>query len=87
MLSAGEIKQRARALGFDLCGVAAAERYPELDFFEEWLARGFAAGMEWLPRSAAKRADGRRVVPGARSGVVTGTLNNSAGGTRSSIRQ
>jgi epoxyqueuosine reductase len=71
------IKEKARELGFDLCGVAAAERYPELGFFDEWLARGFAADMHWLPRSAEKRADVRNVLPGARSVIVTGTLYNT----------
>ena len=77
MLSAEEIKQRARELGFDLCGVAAAERYPELLFLREWLDRGYAAEMDWLPRSAEKRADVRNILPGARSVIVTGTLYNT----------
>jgi len=77
LITAGQIKDKARALGFDLCGIAAAERYPELGFFEEWLARGFAADMDWLPRSAEKRADVRNVLPGARSVIVTGTLYNT----------
>jgi epoxyqueuosine reductase len=33
--------------------------------------------MAWLPRSAAKRADVRNVLPGARSVIVTGTLYNT----------
>jgi epoxyqueuosine reductase len=77
LITAGQIKDKARALGFDLCGIAAAERYPELGFFEEWLARGFAADMDWLRRSAEKRADVRNVLPGARSVIVTGTLYNT----------
>src|SRR5690606_17204670 len=31
-LSAGAIKQKAREMGFDLCGIAAADAYPELAF-------------------------------------------------------
>jgi epoxyqueuosine reductase len=77
LITAPQIKDKARALGFDLCGIAAAARYPELGFFEEWLARGFAADMDWLPRSAEKRADVRNVLPGARSVIVTGTLYNT----------
>jgi epoxyqueuosine reductase len=78
VLSAHDIKEHARALGFDVCGIAAAERYPELDFLDEWLARGFAADMEWLTRTADKRADVRHVLPGARSVIVTATLYNTA---------
>jgi epoxyqueuosine reductase len=77
VLSAEQIKQRARALGFDLCGVAAAESHPELLFLREWLDRGYAADMGWLPRSAEKRADVRNVLSGARSVIVTGTLYNT----------
>jgi epoxyqueuosine reductase len=70
------IKEKARELGFDLCGVAAADAYPELAFLREWLDRGYAATMGWLARSADRRSDVRHVVPGARSVVVTGTLYN-----------
>jgi epoxyqueuosine reductase len=77
VLSARTIKERARILGFDLCGIAATERYPELGFLEEWLDHGYAADMAWLPRSAEKRADVRNVLPGARSVIVTGTLYNT----------
>ena len=76
-MTGDRIKAKARELGFDLCGIAAAERYPELGFFEEWLARGFAADMDWLPRSADKRADVRNVLPGAQSVIVTATLYNT----------
>ena len=76
-ITSNSIKTRARELGFDLCGVARAESYPELSFLSEWLDRGYAATMAWMHRSADKRADVRRVVPGARSVVVTATLYNS----------
>jgi hypothetical protein len=35
------ISERARSLGFDLCGVVRAESFPELAQFEEWLGRGY----------------------------------------------
>jgi epoxyqueuosine reductase len=77
LLTAQQIKDKARAIGFDLCGIAAAESYPELGFFAEWVTRGFAADMDWLPHSADQRADVRNVLPGARSVIVTGTLYNT----------
>jgi epoxyqueuosine reductase len=76
-LSSDAIKQRARELGFDLCGVAQAEAFPELKYFNEWIARGYAGTMGYLPRSARRRADVRHVVPSARSVIVTGTLYNT----------
>jgi epoxyqueuosine reductase len=71
------IKEKARALGFDLCGIAPVDSYPELSFIHEWIERGYAADMAWLPRSADKRADVRLVLPGARSVIVTATLYNT----------
>jgi len=77
LLTASALKARARDIGFDLCGIARADNYPELAFLSEWLGRGHAATMEWMHRSAEKRADVRNVVPGARSVIVTATLYNT----------
>ncbi len=74
MLSATEIKAKASELGFDLCGIAPVENFPELEYLKEWLARGYAGDMTYMSRSAERRADVRNVVPGARSVIVTGTL-------------
>jgi epoxyqueuosine reductase len=71
------IKVKARELGFDLCGVAPAADLPELTFFAQWLARGYAGEMAYLHRSADQRADVRRVLPSARTVIVTGTLYNT----------
>ena len=77
MLTAERIKARARELGFDLCGIAPADNFPELAYLAEWLARGYAGDMAYMSRSAERRADVRNVVPGARSVIVTGTIYNS----------
>jgi hypothetical protein len=71
------VKQKARELGFDLCGVAPAERFPELSFLREWLDRGYGGNMTYLHRSAKRRADARHAVPGARSVIMTGTVYNT----------
>ena len=71
------VKRKALELGFDLCGVAPAEAFPELSFFREWLDRGYAGDMAYLARSADRRSDVRAVVPGARSVIVTGTVYNT----------
>ena len=78
LIDSSAIKRQAREIGFDLCGVARAESYPELTFLTEWLGRGYAATMDWMPRSAERRADVRNVVPGARSVIVTATLYNTS---------
>ncbi len=77
MLTAERIKAKASGLGFDLCGVAPVDTFPELRFLPEWIARGYAGDMAYMARSADKRADVRNVVPGARSVIVTGTIYNT----------
>jgi len=76
-LTADRIKARARELGFDLCGVAAADSFPELSFLSDWLEQGYAGEMHWLAESLELRSDVRRVLPGARSVIMTGTLYNT----------
>lgn len=72
-LTTARIKDRARALGFDACGVAPAADLPELGFLAEWLSRGYAGGMAYLARTADRRSDVRRVLPSARTVIVTAT--------------
>jgi epoxyqueuosine reductase len=72
----GEIKQRAAELGFNLCGIAPAAAHPELSFFDEWLARGYAGEMQYLQRSAERRRDVRAVMSSARSVIALGTVYN-----------
>ena len=79
MITSDAIKRKAIELGFDLCGIAPAENFPELSFLRGWIDRGYAGEMSWIPRSADLRADVRAVVPGARSVIVTGTLYNTVG--------
>lgn len=83
MLSADGIKRQARALGFDLCGIAPAAVLPELAVLPDWLARGYAGDMLYLHKSAATRADIRRFLPSARSVIVTGTIYNTDGPPKS----
>ena len=42
------IVSKARSIGFDLCGVAPAEKFEELERLPEWLARGYAGEMKYL---------------------------------------
>ena len=77
MLTAERIKAKAKELGFDLCGIAPADNFPELGFLSEWLERGYAGEMAYMSRSADRRADVRNVVSGARTVIVTGTIYNS----------
>jgi len=66
----------ARALGFDLCGVAPAEGWEELTHLEEWLARGYAGEMRYLddPRRRSPAA----AMAGARCVIVCAVNYNTA---------
>ncbi len=82
------INDRARAAGFDLCGVAPVhgesahsanstdpEAFEELRHLPEWLAHGYAGEMKYLYDS--RRGDPRLVMEGARSLIVV-ALNYNA---------
>jgi len=66
-----EIKRRAAELGFAATGIARLDRNPHAAELDRWLADGHAGTMTYLHRQAAKRKDPRRIMPGARSAVVT----------------
>ncbi len=66
------ICERARSLGFDLCGVvtltASDEILKELARLPDWLARGYGGEMNYL--ADPRRADPRRILQGARGLIV-----------------
>ena len=72
-IASAAIKEHARALGFDLCGVAPATNLPELAKLAEWLARGYAGEMIYLHKSSETRADIHSFLPAAQSVIVTAT--------------
>jgi epoxyqueuosine reductase len=77
VLAANAIKDKARALGFDACGIAPAADHPELRFFSRWIERGYAASMDYLARSAEWRADVRNSFPAAKTVIMTATVYNT----------
>jgi epoxyqueuosine reductase len=87
------IKDQALALGFDLVGVAPLMPSDYGDFYERWLAQGYAGEMAYLarPDAIAKRRDLRLLMPEARSVVVVGlyyyqgTVEVPAGGLRGRV--
>ena len=80
------IYERARALGFDLCGVAAVAlagasgsgteaALEELARLPEWLARGYAGDMKYL--NDPRRADPSLILAEARSLIVVALNYNT----------
>jgi len=66
------IKQKAYDLGFDLIGIAPAERAFHAEAYRRWLAQNYQAQMNWLGRDPQRREDPRQVLSGAQSVVVVG---------------
>lgn len=66
------IKEKAYALGFDLIGVAPAERAPHAEAYRRWLENQHHGQMQWLARNPQRREDPRQVVIGAQAVVVVG---------------
>jgi epoxyqueuosine reductase len=64
------IKAQAYGLGFDLAGIAQLGPAETASAFDEWVARGYAGDMHYLPRWAEKRRDTRRPFPGVTSAIV-----------------
>jgi hypothetical protein len=70
---AERVKAKARALGFDLVGIAAARPAPHADVLADWLAHSYHGEMAYMARSAEARQDPRRIAADVRSVIVLGT--------------
>jgi epoxyqueuosine reductase len=66
------IKAQAYGLGFDLVGIARLGPAETARAFDEWLERGYAGEMDYMPRTAEKRRDSRLPFPTAKSAIVVG---------------
>lgn len=64
------IKAEALRLGFDACGIAAAEGVTDAAHLRKWLEEGCAAEMHYMHNHFEKRTDPRLLVEGARSVIV-----------------
>ncbi|HEX3625225.1 MAG TPA: tRNA epoxyqueuosine(34) reductase QueG [Verrucomicrobiae bacterium] len=62
-----EIRQRALELGFDDCRFTRSDAPAAQQEFRDWIADKKFGEMAWMERSAEKRAEPQKVLPGARS--------------------
>ena len=70
-----QIKNKAKELGFDACGIAeVASADTEALFFDRWIAEGCHAGMKYMENYRDIRLDPAGLVEGARS-VISVALN------------
>ncbi len=70
------VVDRARGLGFDLCGVAPVEAFDELEHLPEWVERGYAGEMHYL--HDARRLAPSRALEGAHSIIVCALNYNTS---------
>ena len=73
-LTAAAIKDKARELGFDLCGVTPAKPSPTLIAYLRWIERGMHGAMSYMARvdRVRRRQDLREILPGAKSLILVG---------------
>lgn len=69
-----EIKQYARSLGFDACGICRAHDSEQEANYMKWLSEECHADMGYLERNIEKRLDPRLLVEGAKS-IISVALN------------
>jgi epoxyqueuosine reductase len=68
------LKQKARAVGFDLVGICSASPSRHSDFYRHWLDDGRAGAMHYLHDRVDERLDPARFLPGAKS-VICVAMN------------
>ena len=66
------LKSRARALGFELVGIARAGPADDFERLREWLAQGYAGDMDYLNRHAEARRHPESILVAVRSVVMVG---------------
>jgi epoxyqueuosine reductase len=67
------IRREALALGFDACGFARVDRpWPASERLAEFVAEGRHGSMDWIERTAERRAHPRATWAEARSAIVLG---------------
>ena len=77
MVTSQQVKALAAGCGFDLCGIARAERHPKLARLAEWIANGHAGEMTYLAESLAERLDPLVSLPTAKSIISVAVVYNT----------
>jgi epoxyqueuosine reductase len=69
---ANRLKAQAYGIGFDLAGITKLGPAETAAAFDDWIGKGYAGDMAYLPRGADKRRDPRSVFPRAVTALVAG---------------
>jgi epoxyqueuosine reductase len=76
-LTSRAVKAKAAEVGFDLCGIARADRHPRLARLADWIASGYAGDMHYLVNSLDERVDPTAVLHSARTVVSLACTYNA----------
>lgn len=68
------IKNKAIEIGFDLVGVSPVDKFPENQFYKDWLNKGYSGEMGYMERNPERREDVRNILPGAKS-IISCAIN------------
>ena len=73
-LTAARLEEKARELGFNLCGITPAQPSPTLSAYLRWIQRGMQGEMRYMarPDRVRRRQDLREIMPGAKSLILVG---------------
>ncbi len=73
-LTAASLKDKARELGFNLCGITLARPSPTLAAYLRWIQRGMQGEMAYMarPDRVRRRQDLREIMPGAKTLILVG---------------
>ena len=55
MLTASQINDKGRSLGFDVVGISPIGPFPESVFYSRWLEKGYGADMHYLEKQEAAK--------------------------------
>ncbi len=73
------LKQQARALGFEMAGIAPATEADGFDRLRDWLDRGFAGTMDYMHRHGEARRHPSSILSDVRSVLMVGMNYRPAG--------
>ncbi|MFO8036429.1 MAG: tRNA epoxyqueuosine(34) reductase QueG [Anaerolineales bacterium] len=68
------LKEEARRAGFPLVGVTLPDPPDHVDFYRDWISKGYHADMDWMAteRALQRRSDPMEILPGCQSILVLG---------------
>ena len=82
------MREKARALGFDVCRITSAEPPAHArERLAAWLAEGAQGDMAWMAETFERRADPRKLMADARSLVMLGLNYGPAGDPLAALRR